>query len=1181
MSSERTYLVYANRDFAPRGETSAFSLDYAYGYADNGENDYSLKFHDGTRLTQGDVWWIDSTPYCGVVDTVKDDDGTATYSGRNLAGLFASHIVAPRPEEDYRTIDVTAANAASALLNLFGLSDFFTPQASPNINGFSYQFPRFTDCWTCLMGLCAANSIKPVFKCVNNKVMFHLEPIGELDVTNDDAALKIDVTSKRPVNHLYVGTRKPTSPWVFEYFVDADGAVVDSQRFKGRDEVAGYYELDTSGITPQEQYKKHETQLSYADKRIQAAQRNLDRAKANLAEVRKRKPSGRKAATIAKSRALLQRQVANAVNRVNSAQEALDNAKQWKDAYEKKLDDMYADKYTSVDDKATDKIISLQDGGSVTVTVKDGRADGMSLLDAVTGLDVFTHNTVTSYVSKRVVKVVDGLMSVDTTVGALPGSSLKDGSLSSSSAAGGGAGGVEYTAGKGVTITGGVISAEVSKAEQDSTARTAAQAAADARNALTYIDNAKLSMGAVSTLPPGSPATASLSGAGLNQTLSLGIPRGDAAPGLNVRNVIPYPRFGRVDSSAWRPSGGGTTISVVSDVTPDKVTGSVLLIDPGASSASYGAVARDNVTLQPDQYVWSVWVKPSMDGSVYMQAAHSGSVNYAPLTAQVKKDQWVRLETQGAIPQGSHSIGYIYSQTAGMTLELWHPILCTQREWKLLQSIGIDYWDDIQASQPERDGLVGSGGFRLISHRGGTGYPEQSIEGCQWAVEHGYIPEVDVRLLKDGTPVLCHDETVGRTMSSLRPENYNIPVRNIPDINEWKNEYRLKPTINGGLTCPSPTLWDLLANCANRGLLNIEVKQLDQATLDATIKLINIFHAKKSVILASFDHDLMRQAKAQGFTTMCFAYDDRQLGNILNSDAHPDFIGVYYGICTPDRVSRIKAYGSQATAWTCDLFDQVNACRNAGAVLITSNRPDYLTDRTPRTGRILQDGLCTLPVPYSETSLSKQYPFTSRHGYFSTGDGFGFAGSGVAGQGSYAVIEPFSEHRLNLLNDGAYDLVVHGMAGRMLDGGQGAAGSFIRVILFQYDRNDEHWLDGPGAKAVQFFVRRNGECCTYTRSGGAFTQTGSTWIGGHNSGSPWHGQGDSLFYDLRVSFHSGSLTFNLASGADQAAASHDYRMSLDGRVKVAFALNQFDTISWVRASSNLIIDTNYGTGRPS
>lgn len=1178
MSSERTYLVYANRDFAPRGETSAFSLDYAYGYADNGENDYSLKFHDGTRLTQGDVWWIDSTPYCGVVDTVKDDDGTATYSGRNLAGLFASHIVAPRPEEDYRTVDVTAANAASALLNLFGLSDFFTPQASPNINGFSYQFPRFTDCWTCLMGLCAANSIKPVFKCVNNKVMFHLEPIGELDVTNDDAALKIDVTSKRPVNHLYVGTRKPTSPWVFEYFVDADGAVVDSQRFKGRDEVAGYYELDTSGITPQEQYKKHETQLSYAGKRIQAAQRNLDRAKANLAEVRKRKPSGRKAATIAKSRARLQRQVANAVNRVNNAQEALDNAKQWKDAYTRKLDDMYADKYTSVDDKATDKIISLQDGGSVTVTVKDGRADGMSLLDAVTGLDVFTHNTVTSYVSKRVVKVVDGLMSVETTVGALPGSSLKDGSLSSSGGASA-TGGVEYSAGAGITITGGVISAEVSKAEQDSTARTAAKAAADARNALTYIDNAKLSMGAVSTLPPGSPATASLSGAGLNQTLSLGIPRGDAAPGLNVRNIIPYPRFGRVDSSAWRPSGGGKTISVVSDVTPDKVTGSVLLIDPGTGN-SYGAVAKDNVTLAADTYVWSVWVKPSMDGTVYMQAAHSGGSNYAPKTIQVKADAWVRLETQGAIPAGSHGIGYIYSQTAGMKVSLWHPILCTQREWKLLQSIGIDYWDDIQASQPERDGLVGSGGFRLISHRGGTGYPEQSIEGCQWAVEHGYIPEVDVRLLADGTAVLCHDDAISRTMTRVNGATETV-VSRIRDLATWDNDYIQRPAVNGGLSGVSPTLERLLQACGNHGVLNIEVKQLDEATLKATMSLIERYGCKNSVILASFSVPLMATAKANGYTTMCFAGNQDELNRVLAAPIRPDYCGVHYSLCTQETAARLADKGMLMTAWTVDRVADYEACKTAGAVMVTSNRPDYLTDRTPRTGRILQDGLCTLPVPYSETSLSKQYPFTSRHGYFSTGDGFGFAGSGVAGQGNYAVIEPFSEHRLNLLNDGAYDLLIHGMAGRMLDGGPGAAGSLIRIILFQYDRNDEHWLDGAGAKAIQFLIRRNGECCTFTRSGGAFTQTGSTWIGGHTASNPWHGQGDSLFYDLRVSFHNGSLTFNLTSGADQATASHDYRMSLDGRIKVAFALNQFDTINWVQASSNLIIDTNYGTGRPS
>ena len=57
----------------------------------------------------------------------------------------------------------------------------------------------------------------------------------------------------------------------------------------------------------------------------------------------------------------------------------------------------------------------------------------------------------------------------------------------------------------------------------------------------------------------------------------------------------------------------------------------------------------------------------------------------------------------------------------------------------------------------------------VIAHRGGGAlvYPEQGLRGMIAAVDGGFLPEMDIQFLSDGTPVLCHDSTVDRTMTGV------------------------------------------------------------------------------------------------------------------------------------------------------------------------------------------------------------------------------------------------------------------------------------------------------------------------------------------------------------------------------------------------------------------------------
>lgn len=160
----------------------------------------------------------------------------------------------------------------------------------------------------------------------------------------------------------------------------------------------------------------------------------------------------------------------------------------------------------------------LQTGGSVEVTLSDEVGDGLRVDDKIVATDQASGVNVTAVVTKRIVKIDSGILTSTFEVG-LPVQSANanySGSSSSSSSSGGSTGGgVSLTAGRGLSISGGTINADVASEDLDSVRqvaesanRTASgfaaqigkanQTAENARNvadaAKTVADNAKSGM---------------------------------------------------------------------------------------------------------------------------------------------------------------------------------------------------------------------------------------------------------------------------------------------------------------------------------------------------------------------------------------------------------------------------------------------------------------------------------------------------------------------------------------------------------------------------------------------------------------------------------------------------------------------------------------------------------------
>lgn len=129
-------------------------------------------------------------------------------------------------------------------------------------------------------------------------------------------------------------------------------------------------------------------------------------------------------------------------------------------------------------DKQTKKQLQdLQGAGAVDVTVHDGLS--LDVGDRVAGCDHVTGLTVTAVVLKKIVKLSGGLLSVSYEVGDTASSKTEYSnytSSSSSSSSGSTGGGVSLTAGRGLSISGGTINAEVASEDLDSVRQIAESA---------------------------------------------------------------------------------------------------------------------------------------------------------------------------------------------------------------------------------------------------------------------------------------------------------------------------------------------------------------------------------------------------------------------------------------------------------------------------------------------------------------------------------------------------------------------------------------------------------------------------------------------------------------------------------------------------------------------------------
>lgn len=245
-------LIITDSNHVDARSAADYTLDCAWGKE---ENDFELVMSGASTIDAGAYIYVDGSECGGVVDAMEDQltsgVSTLTYSGRTWHGMLADKILEPDKGKDYLTVSGTASSVIGSLISRVGLDAVFEAVDSPTAGAQtikSYQFDRYTDCYTGLRKMCAASGLKLRLAYASGKVRVWAEPAAHYGDSIDSDLIDFDATRTwRKPNHLIgLGKGDLAARTVVHWYADAKGNVSQSQSLKGVDEIAQVYDYSNA-----------------------------------------------------------------------------------------------------------------------------------------------------------------------------------------------------------------------------------------------------------------------------------------------------------------------------------------------------------------------------------------------------------------------------------------------------------------------------------------------------------------------------------------------------------------------------------------------------------------------------------------------------------------------------------------------------------------------------------------------------------------------------------------------------------------------------------------------------------------------------------------------------------------------------------------------------------------------
>lgn len=249
----------------------------------------------------------------------------------------------------------------------------------------------------------------------------------------------------------------------------------------------------------------------------------------------------------------------------------------------------------------------------------------------------------------------------------------------------------------------------------------------------------------------------------------------------------------------------------------------------------------------------------------------------------------------------------------------------------------------------------------IIGHRGAAAVaPENTLASFERALSDGADGiEFDVRLARDGVPVVIHDATLRRTvLRKGRVKEFSSGELNSLDAGSWFNLRRPSLVRAEYAEAKIPTLssvFELLRN--SNALLYVEMKcgRSDRAALASAVAgLVEAYSLKPRVIIESFDLPSIVEIKRRDSGLRTAALFDRKLSRPSPSakwmieraiECGAEEIALHRSLATRRTVEQATKRGLGVVVWTVDSPAWVARAIKNGVRAVITNNPAIMCKR--------------------------------------------------------------------------------------------------------------------------------------------------------------------------------------------------------------------------------------------
>ena len=269
------------------------------------------------------------------------------------------------------------------------------------------------------------------------------------------------------------------------------------------------------------------------------------------------------------------------------------------------------------------------------------------------------------------------------------------------------------------------------------------------------------------------------------------------------------------------------------------------------------------------------------------------------------------------------------------------------------------------SDSPVNDSPADGSAPLIIGHRGASARaPENTLAAFRLALEEGADGlELDVRLARDGVPVVIHDATLDRT--ALRDgavETLDSDELSSLGAGTWFNRHNPSLAQEPFTRECIPTLAQVFEHFGGRArVLYVEMKCEDPANgaplARAVVELTRAHDLADRVVVKSFAHALVRESKRLAPEIRAAALFDRNWSRPLVSPSTilseaeacgADEISLHLSLLRRATVEAAHGKGLAAVAWTVDTPFWLRRATALGLRAVITNRPAEMRDALAR-----------------------------------------------------------------------------------------------------------------------------------------------------------------------------------------------------------------------------------------